>query len=654
MRWAILIPFLTLGCFGGSQNPSYFPYLTPSGDIIRTHAKPPGLGYFKNYDPKACKIELAPASAMNATRTQVVLVASVVDKDGDARRKRRVEWQLEGPGQIVEVDESGYLPGRGYQITDKFAVSYTDLLTHTITRGNDDPRDDFTICAGQTWCVVSSPVEGQTIVTAYAPEVHDWENRRAFAKLIWTDGGFAPVRSGRETDSTLNDRAKAEVPAGPALVLDAKLAKAIAVNREATATITLANSGRTTSNPATVRAAIPDGMDLVRTEPAATRRSGRDLYWTLDGIAGGQSREIAMVLRPTRSGAITLAAAADTTDGLTATTKAETVAGNAGMNVSVNAPAFSAAGEKATVAIMVSNTGGVPIENAVAWVTPASGLTAGGTVPMEVAIGSIAAGQSRTVDAVLNAERTGKSNVRVDVTADGGLSARGEGTVTVGKAELMVRVVGPEVVPVGDTATYEVQVANAGDVGASDVKVNATLPRGLTTGNETQWKIPTLAPGEKKVFRLTASGERLSELTSVTAAASGTLANGGRMPDAKTSAPVTVRGLPVLVLEVQAPSGPVSVGSKATYRVVVRNRGNAPARDVIVSAELSRELRGAKGDSRIVFDRVSEIAAGASSTFIIDAEAVTAGDARVNVDVQSKDLPTPLKEEQATRITSRK
>ena len=33
---------LLAGCFGVSQNPSYFPHLLPSGDIIATHARPPG------------------------------------------------------------------------------------------------------------------------------------------------------------------------------------------------------------------------------------------------------------------------------------------------------------------------------------------------------------------------------------------------------------------------------------------------------------------------------------------------------------------------------------------------------------------------------------------------------------------------------------
>ena len=51
------------GCFGGTQNPSYFPHLLPTGDIIRTHAKPPGPSYFSNFDPHAIELAIAFAGA---------------------------------------------------------------------------------------------------------------------------------------------------------------------------------------------------------------------------------------------------------------------------------------------------------------------------------------------------------------------------------------------------------------------------------------------------------------------------------------------------------------------------------------------------------------------------------------------------------------
>ena len=49
--------------------------------------------------------------------------------------------------------------------------SYTDYKEHTITRGNGNPNDDFVIRPGQTWCVVSSAVEGDTHIADGAPVV---------------------------------------------------------------------------------------------------------------------------------------------------------------------------------------------------------------------------------------------------------------------------------------------------------------------------------------------------------------------------------------------------------------------------------------------------------------------------------------------------
>src|SRR5438105_3267251 len=98
---------LLAGCFGGAQNPSYFPHLLPTEDIIRTHAKPPGPSYFANFDPHAIRLEVRPLESTSPVRTQHVVIATVYDEKGVPRRGRRIEWMLEGAGNIVEVDESG-------------------------------------------------------------------------------------------------------------------------------------------------------------------------------------------------------------------------------------------------------------------------------------------------------------------------------------------------------------------------------------------------------------------------------------------------------------------------------------------------------------------------------------------------------------------
>ena len=175
------------GCFGGTQNPSYFPYWLPTGDVIRTHAKPIGPGYYANFDPHAVELVLEPPAMTSQVGSQVVLLATVRDgsKDANPRRSRRVEWKVTN-GNIIEVDESGYLPGRG-GIDGNTAWSFTCYGEQRITRGNANKADDIMLRPGQTWCVVSSPVEGDTHVQVVAPGIHNWDKRMKTTIIRWVD-----------------------------------------------------------------------------------------------------------------------------------------------------------------------------------------------------------------------------------------------------------------------------------------------------------------------------------------------------------------------------------------------------------------------------------------------------------------------------------
>jgi uncharacterized repeat protein (TIGR01451 family) len=191
------------GCFGLNNNPSYFPYLLPFEDVIPTHSKPISPGYYANFDPHAIRLEVRPLEATNQVRTQHVLIATVYDEKGQPRRNRRVEWMLEGVGNIMEVDEAGITPGRGYKTGPKHGVSFTACFEHAFTRGNDNPADDFVIRPGQTWCVITSAVEGDTHITAYAPGIFNWEKSKVFVTCRWVDANWefpppAATRAGSE------------------------------------------------------------------------------------------------------------------------------------------------------------------------------------------------------------------------------------------------------------------------------------------------------------------------------------------------------------------------------------------------------------------------------------------------------------------------
>ncbi|MGL4421687.1 MAG: hypothetical protein ACRCZF_13555, partial [Gemmataceae bacterium] len=402
----ILLISSGLGCTGLTQNPSYFPFYLPTGDIVRTHAKPPGRGYFADFDRKAVCLDLQALSESGPVRAQHVLIATVSDDDGDGRRTRRVEWVVEGPGNIIEVDESGFYAGRGYKVDNKYAVSYTDYKEHTIDRGNDNPRDDFTVKAGQTWCVVSCAVPGETVVTAYAPGVHNWEKGRKFVTLRWGEGGLGgsgpgtgfgsgsgndrlpplppPGRSSSGSDADLRQPPRGETASlRDPLDLSVNFPRALARDQEARATIRAAGTADTSG--LTLRTYLPDGLDYLGSEPPAVQR-GRELIWVYPAGNSGP-REVQLRLRPTRTGAMQLVAIAETVNGLRVERTAQSNVDTAGLKASATA-------QGSTVTVSVTNTGSAAINNVIAWITTDGVRHRTGANPVEVNLGTIDGGRT--------------------------------------------------------------------------------------------------------------------------------------------------------------------------------------------------------------------------------------------------------------------
>ena len=774
-----IVPLFALTLLAGTgcaYSPTYLPSFGFSGPISQTHAKPPGRSYFKNFDPKAVRIDVTPTSITNATKTQQVLIATVYDKDGQPRRGRRVEWVLDGPGTIVEVDESGWSNGRGYKVDNKFAVSYTDYLEHCITRGNKDPKDDFTVYPGQTWCVVSSAVPGETTVTAYAPEVFDWEKGRAFVKLTWSDTEFAfpppataryggeanlnttitrlaeqaglnpadvkvryriasgvpaelipstgagvvaGARSGQnEVDITADPDGRAGVrvvqpraaagktniaveilkpdPNGvgpgtvvgrtmtavewgaPKLSVEVQAPKVAGLDRESSISVIASNTGAAESSPVNVQAKIPEGLEIVGAEPAPTVRTARDVSWSSGAIAAGQKQEFRVLVKPTKKGSFTTTAYANTEDGLNSRASGTLEVGTAALKLTVDPPAVAATGARIPVGFTINNPSGVPIENATAWVNFDGGLEHDtGKNDIEVTVGTIPAGQTRKMDVPLIARQSGKQKVRISVTGDGGLRESGETTIDVRRSELTVAVFGADKLVPGEDGTYEVRLTNSGEVALPNVAVKASLPRALTakqadnagtipqTSDGVTWQLGSLAPGEKKTFKMSVTAGKQAEPEKIVATATSRVNADSEKAGltAKGDWAVAVIGQPALTLTLADPEGSVPVGKRAGYRVIVRNRGTGPAKDVIVTVDVPEEYANIKATGAnkenvrpegrtVIYPTVLEIPAGGSATMYLEVEAAKAGDARVKAEVKASYLAQPLREEQATRIVN--
>jgi uncharacterized repeat protein (TIGR01451 family) len=557
---------LASGCFGVVQNPTYFPHLLPTGDIIRTHAKPPGFGYFSNFDPHACRIEVRPLEMTNPVRTQHVLIATVYDEKGVPRRNRRVEWMLEGVGNIIEVDESGFFPGRGYKVDNKYAVSYTDYCEHRVTRGNANPNDDFVIRPGQSWCVISSAVEGDSHVTVYAPEIANWDTHKVFVTKHWVDAEWTlppPAANRAGTDHVVsthlfkhtdkqplaNYRVRYRILDGPpAVFVPSRTQEAVAVSDLS------GNANMGLVQVAPVPGINRIGIEIIR-PPDPTSPSGT-------GIIIGTGETTKEWLAPS-------------------------------IALSVTGPLSAAVGQEIAFTIAATNNGKVETQA----MTVRNGLPEGlqylrSDPPATIdagsltwTLGALAAGQAHTVQATFRSTRLGSVTDCATVTTVEGLKAESCATTQITAPQLTLSKTGPATGMIGVPITYQVVVTNPGNGPATNVLLSDDFDPGLeheSRANPVELKVGTLGPGETRTIPLTLTPRQAGRLVSrVTATADGNLKAVAEHAVVVQQARLSLTNTGPLVRYVDRP---------AVFDLHVVNPGEVALNNVMVRDQLPAEL----------------------------------------------------------------
>ena len=92
------------------------------------------------------------------------------------------------------------------KINNNYAIGSTACRSATITRGTPSPSDDIPVARGQAWISITSPTDGTSHVTAFAPKVTQWDNRQQTATILWIDAQFSfasPVIGAVGTRQTL-------------------------------------------------------------------------------------------------------------------------------------------------------------------------------------------------------------------------------------------------------------------------------------------------------------------------------------------------------------------------------------------------------------------------------------------------------------------
>ena len=493
----VTLTLVAIGMVGALGCRNHMPHAActwpAGGDIQQTHAKPPEGGYYKDWDPWAAELEVTPLKDVNPVRTQHVLVATVKDKDGKPLPNRRVEWMIaEGSvGDIVEVDESGWRASRGYKVDNHYAVSHTNNFDHVLDMGNDDPADDIQMTMGQTWCVITSPIEGDTYITAYAPGIYDWGKHKVFVTKHWYDVAWKfppeatnPIGTTHEFATAVMKHSDGTPLAGYTVnyrIVDGPAGMLKPGNGQAASVKTDANGLAT--------------VTLKQAKPAE----------------GTNNLEIE-IIRPENDCDCTPAVQIAT--GATAKTWI-----GPKIAITKDAPAREIVNNQFAYSIVVSNPSPVGADDVVVTDTLPAGIAYVSSAPsakvsgqaLTWSLGTLKAQGRQEIRVHVKGTRVGKFDNCADVRAAHGLSARDcASTVIVAPALALEKQCTPEVL-ICDPISYTLTVRNTGDGPAKNVTVSDRLPAGLTTtdGKSTVTQsVGTLEAGQSRQIQFQAKANK--------------------------------------------------------------------------------------------------------------------------------------------------
>jgi uncharacterized repeat protein (TIGR01451 family) len=230
--------------------------------------------------------------------------------------------------------------------------------------------------------------------------------------------------------------------------------------------------------------------------------------------------------------------------------------------------------------------------------------------PIKRSIGDLAAGQTQSIGLTFTVREPGRQCHTVEVTADGGLRATAEGCVTATgiaaeaptRPSIALKQNGPQQMKLGDVALFKIEITNAGDKPLAGLRVSDAWRGGLqpvratdgnqrSAANELTWQHRTpLAPGEKAVFEVEyrASSAQADSCSRALVTGDGVTAEDEICVEI-TGAPRAEAQSKLSVL-VSERTDPVPAGTPYSYRIVVRNDGSTPQRNVVLSVELPESL----------------------------------------------------------------
>ncbi|MFH1922265.1 MAG: CARDB domain-containing protein [Planctomycetota bacterium] len=438
----------------------------------------------------------------------------------------------------------------------------------------------------------------------------------------------------------------------------------IKVGKESTFELTIRNSGQMVADQVVVTIGIPEWADVLGTEVSKGATTapkaggeGNGFQWEVGQVGPGGEEKLSLRIVPRQSRPFDLAVEWDS---LPVVSRAMIEVQEPKIEMRLEGPREVLFGQSEVYRLELTNSGTGDAQDVAISLAPTG---PGENLPARHKLGLLKVGEKKVIEVELTARQAGTLAIRVDAQGDG-VQAHLAETITVNRPTLEMDVEAPEIQYVGTDTGYLVRVRNRGTAPAKNVAVRATIPPGTQYVSCSEgghfspdqasvtWTLETLDIGAEKSYELTCklALAGLSRLKVASSAAGGLAAS--------SDATVKVEAIADLELDVTDPSGPVRVGSEATYQVRVSNQGTKSAEEVEIVAYFTKGVeptvveggRHEIGPGQVVFDKIPSLGAGQEVTFQIRAKAETAGSHICRVEVYCKPLGTRLVGEETTHF----
>jgi uncharacterized repeat protein (TIGR01451 family) len=423
------------------------------------------------------------------------------------------------------------------------------------------------------------------------------------------------------------------------------------LNKEATVTIQVENSGTTDVRNVVVRDILPPGTQFVSSQPTTQQPPAGELVsWFLDLVPPGAKRQIKVVVKPTVKGSQDHAVTLQVMAGSRART--QVLQPDLRVETSIHRTEVLK-GQQVQVDITVTNTGDGPARNVVVQADLSAGLEHSEGRVVELPITALAANQSMPLEALyLKAVEGGEQTVTVSARSPDVVPASAEAsparsakTVRVVEPKLLMEVAGPGTRYTDTDGEYRITLTNPGTAPAEDVRLTTTLvgdgrPYNIADatwdGAARKWtwnvgRVEPGGPGRTFVVRILYSG--LGQYK-IDAEAVGR----GGVRDFK-SVSTSIEGNADIDLSVVAKDRLMDVNGTTSYRIVIKNMGTKEARKLQVNADLSDTLvandinaqaeYGAMVDQatgrKVLFKEIPSLAPGTQIELSVNVKAVKPG-----------------------------